>query len=93
MFSLNQILDYEKGIYFQIKGDYNRYASDTNFIINQKWVYQLYKIPIQRIVPTVLFNKSFVPQKVRYTEKRKDIKKKYLNCKTLDQLFIFSTSK
>ena len=86
MFTLHQLLDYNNGIYFQIKGAYNQFQSVSNFSINQKWVYQIYRIPVQKIVPTQLFMNSFVPQKVMYTNKTKVIKKKFLQCKKLSQI-------
>ena len=48
-------------------------------IINQKWMMEKHNIYIQKIIPvgknTCLFAKTFVPEKAKYTKKKKQLKK------------------
>ena len=92
MFKLHQFLDYDNHIYFQVKGGYNQYGSIDMFSINQKWLYQLYKVHVQKIQPDTLFINSFVPKSIQRTNKTNVIKKKYLNIKLLNQLLSSITS-
>jgi hypothetical protein len=62
-----------------VKGSFNRYSDQKQFAINQKWVYAKYGVYIEKIVPEKLFKKTWCPKVCRYTPKKKQPVKKYIN--------------
>ena len=59
------------------KGTHQDHDGGRSFSINQKWLYQSYGIYVHKVVPEEFFQKTFVPELARYTEKRRDVKKCY----------------
>lgn len=69
-----------------IKGGFSRNGGDRTFSINQKWVYHLYKIYIQKIVPQDLFKKTWCPELAKLTPKKKQVVEKYKNLKSIKDI-------
>lgn len=61
--------------FVEIKPDYNYQNMLREFKINQKWVYDKYKIFIDIVVPKQLFMKTFTPEKYLFTEIKKQPRK------------------
>lgn len=78
-------------VYLDVKPPYNKWGSITNFVINQKWVWQLYNIYVHQLEISQFFMKTFVPNLVRYTQKTHKVQKKYVKCLTIQEYMqIFS---
>lgn len=61
------------------KGNFQLHGGDRTFSINQKLVYKLYGDYVNKITPSKLFSKTFVPEKCRYTTKTQKLREKYRN--------------
>lgn len=72
-------------IYVDIKGGFNLYNNHTQFSINRKWVYSKYFIYVYKIQVDSLFEKTFVPQGCRYTDKTKKLRQKYKQHRLIKQ--------
>jgi hypothetical protein len=68
-----------------IKGGFNQHGGDREFSINQKWVYDKYGDYINKVVPEKLFKASWCPVGARLTEKTRQVKRKYENCRTVKE--------
>lgn len=73
-------------LYCDIKGTFNQGGGDRVFSINQKWVYQIHNIYVQKIVPQDLFKLTFCPQLARLTPKKKQVVEKYKNFKNITDI-------
>lgn len=71
----NQFVTYT----IDIKGMFARGDGGRSFSINQKWVYAVHHIYINKVVPDILFEKTFVPEAERYTPKTNKLRQKYVN--------------
>lgn len=71
--------------YVDIKGGFNSYGSHTDFSINRKWVFSLYQKYVYKIQIDPFFEKTFIPEKSRYTQKLKKLRQKYKYFKTINQ--------
>jgi len=74
-----------------IKGTFNRNESWTKFSVSQKWVWQKYRLYVQKIVLPDIFKKTFTPDRFRYTDAKKQ--KRTINYKpirTLDEYLSFT---
>ena len=85
IFVYSQQINYDQ-FYFEVKGGYNQFQSISNFGINSKWLIQKHNIYVQKVVPQQLFKKTFVPKCIQRTPKTNQIKKKFAQCKLLEQL-------
>jgi len=74
-------------IVIDVKGAFSKYHDQKSFSINVKWVYARYGVYVQKVVPDKLFKKTFVPEACRYTKKRRQLIKKYLECKVISDYF------
>lgn len=74
--------------YIDTKGFNSRYGDKASFPINQKWVYQLHGIFVAKVIPEKWFKKTWVPMKVRLTDKKKQVQKKYINTKTISEFIV-----
>jgi len=75
-----------KVVYIDIKGGYGSFSSHSNFSVESKWIWNKYKILVEKIIPDKWFKKTWVPEKCRYTPKRKDLKEKYKGYKVFKQI-------
>jgi len=73
----NLNLLYNRLIYIDIKGGFNSRGSHSNFSVESKWVWDKYKILVEKVIPEKFFKATWVPELVRITPKRHEIKKKY----------------
>jgi hypothetical protein len=62
-----------------IKGTFAKADGGRSFSINQKWVYAIHHVYINKVIPDVLFEKTFVPEVERYTPKTNKLRQKYIN--------------
>ena len=69
-----------------VKGAFSRFHDQKSFSINQKWVYQLYGHVVCKVVPEKFFFNTWVPEECRYTQKKRDVRKKYSSIRTLSEL-------
>ena len=72
--------------FVDVKGGFNLYNNHREFSINQKWLFQKFNIFINKVEPTKWFHKHWCPKKALLTEKTKQIRKKYLHCKLLEDI-------
>lgn len=66
--------------YVDTKGTWSNRGSAQEFSINQKWVYEKYGVFINKIIPSKLFKKTWVPELCRLTPKKRQPKKEFINC-------------
>lgn len=52
-----------------VKGIFSFNDTYRRFSIEQKWVYQKYRIYVQKIIPEKLFRETFTPEKYKYTNR------------------------
>ena len=70
--------DFSVGLYYiDVKGGFSRFHDGKSFSINQKWVYDKYKIFINKIVPEDWFVKTWVPEFCKTTWKKGEIRDKW----------------
>ncbi len=70
-----------------IKGQFQRNGGARSFTIDRKLMYEKYGIYIFKVVPDVLFKETYVPNECRFTLKKRQPKKKYLEgFKTISEL-------
>jgi len=72
-----------KQVIVDVKGTFNQYNDQKQFVINQKWVYQKYGIYIEKIVPERFFKKTWCPDICRFSPKKKQPVKKYIGVPTV----------
>jgi len=58
-----------------VKGEYNQNDAWRRFSIDQKWVWQRYKVPVQKIIPKKLFPATFTPLKYLQTDQNRQARK------------------
>lgn len=66
----------------EIKPSFDAHNMTRLFKLNQKWVYQKYGIYIELVIPEKLFEKTFCPDRFKYTDSGKGLRKlkqSYLN--------------
>ena len=68
-----------------VKGTFNKYGDPKQFSINQKWVYQKNDIYIEKVIPVKLFTKTWCPDACRFTPKKKQPVKKYIEVSTIEE--------
>jgi hypothetical protein len=73
-------------VYIDIKGGFNAYQSHSNFSVERKWVWNKYNIYIDRIMPDKLFKQTWVPEYCRFTPKLKQLRKKYKDYNTFEEM-------
>lgn len=59
----------------EIKPPFNMNNMTRLFIINQKWVYEKYKIYVQKVVVDDIFSKTFIPKRYLKTDKSNKLRK------------------
>jgi hypothetical protein len=78
---------YNNEFIIDTKGTFQKHDGSRSFSINQKWMYEKYRIYINKIIPEKFFKLTWLPESCRLTQKTKQIKKKYAKCQTLYQKF------
>ena len=73
----------DSNYWIDIKANYIANNDDVKFSVIRKWVYQKHNIYINKVQPSILFQKTFCPDRCRYTEKTHKEKKCYQNCNNL----------
>jgi hypothetical protein len=66
----------------EVKPSFDAHNMTRLFKLNQKWVYQKYGIYVELVIPEKLFEKTFCPDRFRYTDSGKGLRKlkqSYLN--------------
>lgn len=76
----------EREFVIDVKGTFQRNDGARSFSINQKWMFDKYNIYVNKVIPEKIFKLTWVPEKCRYTDKKKELKKKYLNFKLIEDL-------
>jgi len=77
----------DDGVYWiDVKGTFNQHDGLRSFSINQKWVYQVHGIFVNKVVPNTFFPRTWVPESCRYTQSTRKIRKPYLKCKTIREV-------
>ena len=69
-------------MYVDVKGGFSLYHDDKPFAMNQKWVYDKYKVYIHKVVPKKWFTKTWVPEAALYSPKKHKLKDCYRGCET-----------
>ncbi len=59
----------------EVKGTFDRFNMIREFKVNQKWIFDKFRIYVQMVVPKVLFVKTFYPQRYRFTDSGKHPRK------------------
>ncbi len=71
--------------YIDVKGSFSKYNDNKQFQIIRKMMYKFKGIYVHKVVPDELFLKTWVPELCRYTEVKKDVKKKFKNTPTIKE--------
>lgn len=77
-------------IQIDVKGTFNK--TERSFSLNQKWCWQKFKIYIYKLVPKEFFKKMGCPKTSFYTKKTNKVRKNFVGCKSLEQIFFKSQS-
>jgi len=75
--------DDEKEFVIDTKGTFQRNDGNRSFTINQKWMYDKHGIYVNKVIPEKFFKLTWLPEKCRFTRKKKQLRKKYENVPTL----------
>lgn len=78
----------DEKFYIQIKPSFDRSNMTRLFTINQKWLFKQSGIYVYKIEVDKLFQKTFVPEYCRYTQKTKKLRQKYKNFKTIKEIIL-----
>ena len=81
-----KIVNIDKENIIDIKGTFNQNSGDRIFSINQKWIYQIYKVYVHKIIPEKLFSVTWCPQKCRLTAVKKQVIEKYKDLKNINEI-------
>ena len=88
LFSQGGIYCQRQGVDFQsfidVKGTFNQRRGDQEFSLNRKWMYQRYKIFVNKVVPSKLFERTFTPDRYLYTDSGNGFRKLKYKPKTLE---------
>jgi hypothetical protein len=66
-----------------IKGSFQLHDGARSFSINQKWMFDRHHIYINKVVPEKFFKLTWIPEKCRFSPKKKQLRKKYATIPTL----------
>lgn len=72
--------------YIDTKAMFNSHGGDAILSINQRWVWQIFRIYVNKVVPIKWFKATWVPQFARYTKVRKDVRSCYKGFKTINEV-------
>ena len=72
--------------YIDTKGEYARNNGHRIFTLNQKWVWQKHGIYINKVVPKEFFQKTWVPERSRYTHSKGLKRAGFYDLKTLAEV-------
>lgn len=75
-------------VYIDVKGGFMRNNSGRSFSINQKLVYEKYKIFVQKLIPEDLFKKLGCPKELFMTRKTHKVSKKFSIFKSIEEIFV-----
>jgi hypothetical protein len=79
------LVSYDGMFWTDVKGTFNPHGGDRVFSINQKLVYNRYKIYVNKVIPEKFFKKTWVPKDVAFGVSGKRLKK-FKGCKLLSEL-------
>ncbi len=75
-----------KGFWIDVKGKFGgQYGDDVKFSLLQKWLYDKWRIYVNKVIPVNFFEKTFVPGRAAIGKSGRE-RTCYLNCRTLPQL-------
>lgn len=69
------------------KGSFQQYDGARSFSINQKWMLEKFGIYVHQVIPQEFFQKTFVPERARYTPQQGKIKKCYIGTRLVREYF------
>lgn len=71
----------------EVKGTQFRHSQDTTekFKVEQKWLWQEYGLYVNLVQPDKLFPLTFTPEKFKYTEKKKQLRKLRWKSRNLEE--------
>lgn len=75
----------DSNYWIDIKANYIANNDDVKFSVIRKWVYQKHNIYINKVQPSTLFQRTFCPDRCRFTTKTHKEKKCYQTCDTLEE--------
>jgi hypothetical protein len=73
--------------FFEVKADFDRNNMTRLFKINQKWLYDKYKLYITLISIPDLFKKTFIPERYFFTDSARQPRKINFGIKTFDEYY------
>lgn len=79
------VLDGDNESIIEIKPSFDANNMTRLFRLNQKWMYDAFNIYVNLIVPEKLFSKTFCPDRFRYTDGGKSMRKLNKQYLTLDE--------
>lgn len=76
----------DKKVYIDVKGAYVGLHGDLKaFVLITKVLWYLKKIFINKTVMKDLCSKTFVPESIKYTDKKKQLRTAFKDCRTLEE--------
>ena len=78
----------DSGYYIDVKGTFQRSDGGRSFSLNQKWMYDKFKIYVHKIIPKEFFKKFGVPKKSCFTQKTNKPRKMFTGYPSMDSIFI-----
>jgi hypothetical protein len=78
---------YNNEFVIDIKGSFQLHDGSRSFSINQKWMFDKYRIYINKVIPEKFFKLTWLPEKCKFSPKKKQIRKKYEGIPTIAEKF------
>ena len=75
----------DKKYWIDIKGSFIVRGESKFFVLMTKVLWYLHKIFINKVVMQELCKKTFVPESIRYTDKTKQLRTAFKDCRSLDE--------
>ncbi|MBU1101108.1 MAG: hypothetical protein KKA84_11965 [Bacteroidetes bacterium] len=80
--------DTKTAVVVDVKGLYNQNDAWRRFSIDQKWVYQIYGVYVNKVIPEQFFSFTFVPDEIAWIKGRKKPTriKRFSKCKLFSEV-------
>ena len=76
---------FDKRYWIDVKGSFIVRGESKFFVLMTKVLWNLHKIFINKVVVKELCEKTFVPESIRYTDKTKQLRTAFKDCRSLDK--------
>ena len=71
-------------VWVDVKGGYSTFDDGRTFSINVKWMWQAYKLYMNKVIPKQHFKQFWLPERAKWTEKTRELKTPYIGLRNRD---------